>query len=64
MKDVTSLAIGQDLTRDLLTHTVMAVPGVKSVEWASPSEDIVNVSADGVARLNSMSITAKLAAEA
>ena len=42
----------------------MAVPGVKSVEWASPSEDIVNVPADGVARLNSLSITAELAAEA
>ena len=63
LADVTALQIGQDLTRDLLTHTVMAVPGVKRVTWASPAQDVVPVPADGVAFLESLSLRAVMAEE-
>lgn len=63
LADVTALQIGQDLTRDLLTHTVMAVPGVKRVTWASPAQDVLPVPADGVACLESLSLSAVMAEE-
>lgn len=56
LADVTALQIGQDLTLDLLTHTVMAVSGVKRVTWASPTQDVLVVPADGVARLESLAL--------
>lgn len=61
--DVTAMEIGQDLTLDLLTHTVMAVPGVKRVTWASPSETVLTVPADGVAYLESLKLGAVMAEE-
>ncbi len=61
--DVTAMEIGQDLTLDLLTHTVMAVPGVKRVTWTSPSETVLTVPADGVACLESLSLGAVMAEE-
>ncbi len=64
LADVTALQIGQDLTLDLLTHTVMAVPGVKRVTWSSPESDVLAVPADGVARLESLSLRAVRAEEA
>lgn len=63
LADVAALQIGQDLTRDLLTHTVMAVPGVKRVTWASPAQDVLPVPADGVACLESLSLSAVMAEE-
>lgn len=63
LADVTALQIGQDLTRDLLTHTVMAVPGVKRVTWASPAQDVVPVPADGVAFLESLNLRVVMAEE-
>jgi len=61
--EVKALSIGQDLTLDLLTHTVMAVPGVKRVEWTSPAETVVQVPADGVARLESLVLSTTVANE-
>lgn len=61
--DVTALAIGQDLMLDLLTHTVMAISGVKSVTWSSPTADII-IGASQVARLNFLQLTATAALEA
>ena len=64
LADVTALQIGQDLTLDLLTHTVMAVPGVKRVTWASPAQDVLPVPADGVACLERLALRAVRAEEA
>lgn len=64
LADVTALQIGQDLTLDLLTHTVMAVAGVKRVTWTSPAQDVLVVPADGVARLESLALRAVRAEEA
>ncbi len=61
--EVKALSIGQDLTLDLLTHTVMAVPGVKRVEWTSPAETVIQVPADGVARLESLVLSTTVANE-
>ena len=63
LSDVAALQIGQDLTLDLLTHTVLAVPGVKRVVWTSPAQTVISVPADGVARLGSLSLTARMAEE-
>lgn len=63
LSDVAALQIGQDLTLDLLTHTVLAVPGVKRVSWRSPAQTVISVPADGVARLESLSLTARMAEE-
>lgn len=63
LSDVAALQIGQDLTLDLLTHTVLAVPGVKRVVWTSPAQAVISVPADGVARLESLSLTARMAEE-
>lgn len=60
---VTALQIGQDVTLDLLTYTVMAVPGVKRVTWASPLAD-VTVAPDAVARLDALTLTCTQADEA
>lgn len=64
LADVTALQIGQDLTLDLLTHTVMAVAGVKRVTWTSPTQDVLVVPADGVARLESLALRTVRAEEA
>lgn len=54
--DVTPLQIGEDLTLDRLTHTVMAVPGVKRVTWLAPLADI-DVSRAGLAVLDSLTLS-------
>ncbi|WP_206215149.1 baseplate J/gp47 family protein [Desulfovibrio sp. ZJ200] len=63
LADVSALQIGQDMTPDLLTHTVMAVPGVKRVTWASPAQAVISVPADGVARLESLALSTTMAEE-
>jgi hypothetical protein len=57
------LAIGQVLPLDLLTAAVMAVPGVKSVDWPAPAADVI-VPKDGLARLDTLEFTALAEAEA
>jgi uncharacterized phage protein gp47/JayE len=61
--EITPLAIGQDMPRDLLTAAVMAVPGVKSVDWLAPVADVL-VPKDGLARLESLEFAAFAEAEA
>jgi phage-related baseplate assembly protein len=60
--EITPLAIGQDLPRDLLTAAVMAVPGIKSVEWIAPADDLA-VPKDGIARLASLDFSTFAEAE-
>lgn len=59
---ISPLQIGEDLTRDRLVSTIMAVSGVKSINWTSPISD-VEVAADALAVLESMTITSKWADE-
>jgi len=63
LPDVAAIQIGQDLTLDLLTHTVMAISGVKRVIWNSPSEAVAHVPPDGVATLESLHLSAQEASE-
>lgn len=42
----------------------MAVAGVKRVTWTSPTQDVLVVPADGVARLESLALRAVRAEEA
>lgn len=56
LSDVEALQIGQDLTLDLLTHAIMAITGVKRVEWTSPSVPVLAVPDDGVARLTALNL--------
>jgi len=53
---VEPLAIGEDLTRDRMVALLMAIPGVKRIIWTSPAAD-VDVPADGLAVLESLTIT-------
>ncbi len=59
---IEALQIGQDLTLDLLRATIMAVTGVKCINWTSPALDIA-VSNDGLARLESLTLTTTWASE-
>lgn len=54
--EITPIAIGQDLPLDLLTATIMSIPGIKSVDWLSPSDDVV-ISKDSLAVLESVLFT-------
>lgn len=63
LPDVDAIQIGQDLTLDLLTHVVMAVPGMKRVIWTSPNDAVTDVPPDGVAQLASLNLTASEADE-
>ena len=60
-EDVQPLAIGQDVTLDLLTFVVMGVQGVKRVTWALTD---VTVPKSGMAVLASLNLTAGMAEEA
>lgn len=60
---ISPLQIGEDLTLDRLTATAMYVDGIKSVDWTSPAADVV-VAADGLAVLESLTLTTSYAEEA
>ncbi|WP_027178606.1 baseplate J/gp47 family protein [Maridesulfovibrio bastinii] len=59
---ITPLQIGEDLTRDRLVSTIMAVSGVKLINWKSPITDVF-VAADALAVLDGINITSKWADE-
>lgn len=61
--EITPLAIGQDLPLDLLTATIMGIPGVKSVDWLAPSADVL-VPKDGMAMLKSVAFSTFVEEEA
>ncbi len=63
LADVAAIQIGQDLTLDLLTHTIMAISGVKRVLWNSPEEAVAHVPPDGVATLESLTLAVAEAGE-
>lgn len=54
--EITPLAIGQDLPLDLLTATVMGIEGIKSVDWLSPTTDIL-IQNDAIAVLESLNLS-------
>lgn len=54
LDDVTALEIGEDLPLDRLTHLVMAVTGVKKVNWGMGD---VEVAEDSLAVLESVDLT-------
>ncbi len=59
---VDPLQVGDDLTLDRLRGVIMAVKGVKSINWTTPVEDVV-VSASGLATLGTLTVTSVEAAE-
>lgn len=63
LSDVSPLEIGEDLTMDRLTHVIMAVPGIKKINFASPGGDIQTVD-DGLVILESLTLTHAWAGEA
>ena len=60
---ISPIQIGEDLTMDRLIAAVMAVSGVKKINWTSPAADVA-VAADGLAVLNSLALTTAWASEA
>jgi phage-related baseplate assembly protein len=59
---ISPLQIGEDVPRDRLTAAVMAVSGVKRVEWTSPASD-VTVPEDGLATLEALTLDTSEAEE-
>ncbi|MDY6904077.1 MAG: baseplate J/gp47 family protein [Thermodesulfobacteriota bacterium] len=59
---ITPLAIGQDVTMDLLVSTVMAVAGVKKTNWTLPVDD-TQIDVDEMAVLAGITLTAVAATE-
>jgi uncharacterized phage protein gp47/JayE len=59
---INPLQIGEDVPLDRLTAAVMAVDGVKRVEWTAPAADVV-VPEDGLATLGSLTLTTTEAGE-
>jgi phage-related baseplate assembly protein len=57
------MQIGDDLTRDRLTHVLMAVSGVKRLRIIQPATD-VTIPHDGLATLTSVSVATEWAEEA
>lgn len=53
---VTPMAIGQDLTLDLLVSVAMAVGHIKRINWGAPADDVA-VPADGLVVLTSLTLT-------
>ncbi|MFI3271949.1 MAG: baseplate J/gp47 family protein [Pseudomonadota bacterium] len=62
LSDITALQIGHDVPLSLLTHTVMAVVGVKTVQWVEPACDVC-IAHDSVAQLASLVIVTSQASE-
>lgn len=60
--DVSPLQIGQDVTMDMLVCIIMAVDGVKKINWTSPVAD-VQVDDDELAVLESITLTSVWASE-
>jgi phage-related baseplate assembly protein len=57
---ITPMAIGQDLTMDLLVSTAMAAGHIKRINWVAPAADVA-VPAAGLAVLTSLTLTWKWA---
>jgi len=59
---ISPLQIGEDVPRDRLTAAVMAVSGVKRVEWTGPANDVA-VPEDGLATLEALTLNTSEAGE-
>lgn len=62
VQGIEPLQIGEDLTRDRLVAAIMAVRGIKRVNWTSPAGDVA-VPEDGLAVLGELAITTVQATE-
>ena len=62
VSDVTPIQVGEDLTLDRLTHVIMAVSGIKRINWTAPAAD-VTVEKDGLAVLGTLSLSTAWASE-
>lgn len=62
VSDVMPLQICEDLPMDRLVSVIMAVSGIKKINWTSPTADI-QVNDDELAVLNSLNITSVWATE-
>ncbi|WP_415714380.1 baseplate J/gp47 family protein [Maridesulfovibrio sp.] len=60
VQGIDPLQIGEDLTMDRLVSTIMAVPGVKSINWETPIADTL-LAADALAVLEELAFTTKWA---
>lgn len=60
--DISPLQIGQDVTMDLLVSVIMAIDGVKKINWTSPVAD-TQVDDDELAVLASITLTSVWASE-
>lgn len=60
--DVAPVEIAQDLTMDLLRYVIMAVPGIKKINFTSPEGDLA-VPEDGLAVLGTVNLDYKWADE-
>ena len=60
---ITPLRIGEDLVLDRLVAVIMAVDGIKEIEWVSPMGTVV-VPEDGLAVFTEMQFTTTFATEA
>jgi len=63
LANVAPIEIGEDLTMDRITHVIMAVAGIKKINFVSPVEDI-QVPDNGLAVLESQNISFVWADEA
>lgn len=61
--EIPRFSIGRDVIRDRLAAGLIDIPGVKRIIWESPSTDIA-IPADGLARLEDMTIDISWADEA
>jgi len=62
VKGISPLQIGEDVTLDRLTAAVMAVVGIKRVNWITPINDL-SVPLNGLATLESLNLTTNFASE-
>ncbi|MCH5277463.1 MAG: baseplate J/gp47 family protein [Desulfovibrionaceae bacterium] len=61
-QDIPRFSIGKDVVRDRLASGMVSISGVKRIRWESPAEDI-SIPADGLARLDELSLSVAWANE-
>lgn len=60
--EVPAFGIGHDVVRDRMAAGIVSIAGVKRIGWASPVGD-VDIPADGLATLTSLTVTARWVTE-
>ena len=62
IEDIDEIKIGEDLTLDRLRFVLMAIPGVKKINWTAPAAD-TQIAEDGLAVRGTLNITTVWATE-